>query len=119
MLATATRERASIISTARRQLMTYRDPVLARNTASSDFVINELMNADRPATLYIEACGEDDLRLRPLIRLFLTLAVGQLISTPPVIVNGREQIPHRPSAAAGDRRVRLGGSDGTDGDGAI
>jgi type IV secretion system protein VirD4 len=109
MLATQTRERASIISTARRQLMTYRDPVLAKNTASSDFAIDELMNADRPVTLYIEARGEDELRLRPLVRLFLTLAVGQLISTPPVIVDGNEQIPHRhPLLLAIDEFASLG-----------
>lgn len=38
------------------------------------------MNADRPVTLYIETRGEDELRLRPLVRLFLTLAFGALIS---------------------------------------
>jgi type IV secretion system protein VirD4 len=39
--------------------------------------------------------GEDELRMRPLVRLFLTLAVGQLISKPPIMVNGEERIPHR------------------------
>ncbi len=95
MLNTADRERASIISTARRLLRLYRDPVIARNTDVSHFAIDELMNADRPVTLYIETRGEDELRLRPLVRLFLTLAVGQLISKPPVLVDGRETIPHK------------------------
>jgi type IV secretion system protein VirD4 len=95
MLATPVRERGSIISTARRQLLTFRDPVVARNTASSAFAIDQLMNAARPVSLYIEARGEDELRLRPLVRLFLTLAIGQLVSQPPVLVNGREQSPHR------------------------
>ncbi len=95
MLSTADRERASIISTARRLLRLYRDPVVARNTDISDFAIDDLMNADRPVTLYLETRGEDELRLRPLIRLFLTLAIGQLISKPPALVNGLEVIPHK------------------------
>jgi type IV secretion system protein VirD4 len=109
MLSTQTRERASIISTARRQLMTYRDPVVAKNTATSDFSVDQLMNAERPVTLYIEARGEDELRLRPLVRLFLTLAVGQLISTPPAIIDGKEQIPHKhPLLLAIDEFASLG-----------
>jgi type IV secretion system protein VirD4 len=81
MLATAARERASIISTARRLLAIYRDPIIARNTSHSDFRIEDLMNADRPVSLYIETRGEDELRVRPLVRLLLTLALGQLISS--------------------------------------
>ena len=95
MLSTGDRERASIISTARRLLRLYRDPVVGRNTDLSDFSIDALMNADRPVTLYIETRGEDELRLRPLVRLFLTLAVGQLISKPPALLNGAEVIPHK------------------------
>jgi type IV secretion system protein VirD4 len=80
MLATAPRERASIVSTARRLLSIYRDPVVARNTSRSDVRIADLMDADQPVSLYIETRGEDELRLRPLVRLFLSLAIGQLIS---------------------------------------
>jgi type IV secretion system protein VirD4 len=105
MLATAARERAGIISTARRQLMIFRDPVLARNTATSSFTIDQLMNAEHPVTLYIEARGEDELRLRPLVRLFLTLAIGQLISKTPI---GNE-IPHKhPLLLAIDEFASLG-----------
>jgi type IV secretion system protein VirD4 len=81
LLATSARERASIISTARRLLAVYRDPIVAANTSRSDFRIEDLMNADRPGSLYIETRGEDELRLRPLVRLLLTVALGQLIST--------------------------------------
>jgi len=106
MLATQARERASIISTARRQLMIFRDPVLAENTFASSFTIDELMNADKPVTLYIETRGEDELRLRPLVRLFLTLSIGQLISKPPG-PNG--QIPHKhPLLLAIDEFASLG-----------
>jgi type IV secretion system protein VirD4 len=80
MLATADRERASIVSTARRLLRLYRDPVVARNTARSSFRIEDLMDAAQPVTLYIETRGEDELRLRPLVRLLLSLCFGQIIS---------------------------------------
>ena len=109
MLSTADRERASIISTARRLLRLYRDPVIARNTDISGFAIDQLMNASKPVTLYIETRGEDELRLRPLVRLFLTLAVGQLISEPAVLVNGIEMIPHKyPLLLAIDEFASLG-----------
>ena len=80
MLSTAVRERASIISTARRLLALYRDPVVARNTGRSHFRIEDLVSSQSPVTLYIETRGEDELRMRPLVWLFLTLALGQLIS---------------------------------------
>jgi type IV secretion system protein VirD4 len=80
LLATASRERASIISTARRLLALYRDPVLAANTSTSDFRIEDLISADRPVSLYIETRGEDELRLRPVVRLLLNLILGQLLS---------------------------------------
>jgi type IV secretion system protein VirD4 len=95
MLNTPDRERGSVISTARRLLRLYRDPVVARNTGFSHFNIDDLMDADRPVSLYIETRGEDELRMRPLVRLFLTLAVGQLISKPPALVGGEEVIPHK------------------------
>jgi type IV secretion system protein VirD4 len=80
LLATATRERGSIISTARRLLMIYRDPVLRENVSHSDFFIEDLVNARKAVTLYIETRGEDELRLRYLVRLLFNLIVGQLIS---------------------------------------
>lgn len=95
MIGTQDRERATIISTARRLLLPYRDPIIAKNTSSSDFSIDQIMNADKPVSLYIEVRGEDELRIRPLVRLFLSLMTGQLISLPPKVVNGREVGPHK------------------------
>lgn len=80
LLATASRERASIVSTARRLLALYRDPVLAANTSQSDFLIEDLVAGSEPVSLYIETRGEDQARLRPLVRLLLGLILGQLIS---------------------------------------
>jgi type IV secretion system protein VirD4 len=45
MMHTPDRERGSIISTARRLLRLYRDPVVARNTERSSFSIDQLMNS--------------------------------------------------------------------------
>lgn len=109
MKSTAEKERASIISTARTLLRIYRDPVVGLNTSHSDFTIDELMNGDRPVTLYVETRGEDELRMRPLVRLFLTLAIGQLISKPPTMVKGVEKIPHKyPMLLAIDEFASLG-----------
>jgi type IV secretion system protein VirD4 len=67
------------------------------------------MNGDRPVTLYVETRGEDELRMRPLVRLFLTLAIGQLISKPPIMVKGVEKIPHKyPMLLAIDEFASLG-----------
>lgn len=77
---TPEKERGSIVSAARRRLMRYRDPILAKNTSRSDFFIGDLMAHDRPVTLYIETRGEDQDRMRPVVRLLISLIIGQLIS---------------------------------------
>jgi len=71
------------------------DPIIARNTGHSDFRIADLMNHDRPVSLYVTARGEDELRLRPLIRLFLTMAMGRLCSAPLRLQAGQEVSPHK------------------------
>jgi type IV secretion system protein VirD4 len=49
----------------------YRDPVIARNTSAADFRIADLMNADRPASLYLVVPPSDLARTRPIVRLML------------------------------------------------
>jgi type IV secretion system protein VirD4 len=78
LLSTASRERGSIVSTARRLLAVYRDPILAKSTACSDFGLEDLQYAGKPVTLYVETSSEDELRLRPLVRLLLNLILTKL-----------------------------------------
>src|SRR5205814_1246099 len=53
MLNKSEEERSGILSTALAFLGLYSDPIVARNTATSDFRIRDLMQADHPMSLYI------------------------------------------------------------------
>jgi len=64
-------ERSGVVSTAMACLGLYRDPVIARSTSGSDFRIADLMNADRPSSLYLVVPPSDLVRTRPIIRLML------------------------------------------------
>jgi type IV secretion system protein VirD4 len=69
------KERNSVLSTAVTKLNLFMDPIVARNTSVSDFLIRDLMNHDRPATLYLVVPPSDKERLRPLLRLFITMLI--------------------------------------------
>jgi type IV secretion system protein VirD4 len=95
MLNKDVRERSGIHSTASLMLRLFRDPIVAANTARSDFRIDELMNGAKPTTLYIVTRGEDKLRLRPLVRLFLTMMFNRLSSADMRMAGGQPVSPHR------------------------
>ncbi|MBV9268034.1 MAG: type IV secretory system conjugative DNA transfer family protein [Acidobacteriaceae bacterium] len=69
---------SGVLSTAKTALTLYSDPLVAKNTAASDFSINDLVNADRPVSLYLVVPPSDKIRLRPLIRLIFTMIVHRL-----------------------------------------
>jgi len=71
-------ERSGVVSTALSFLSLYRDPLVAKNTAQSDFRISDLINLESPVTLYLVVRPSDADRLRPLIRLVLTQIVRRL-----------------------------------------
>ncbi|MGF1627277.1 MAG: conjugal transfer protein TraG [Alphaproteobacteria bacterium] len=64
-------ERSGVLSTAMSFLGLYRDPVVARVTCRCDWRIADLVNGDRPATLYLVVPPSDISRTKPLIRLVL------------------------------------------------
>lgn len=68
-------ELGSIVSTANTALKEYLDPVLAANTAVSDFCIDDLMNYRQPVSLYLVTPPSDLLRLSPIFRLFFEMMV--------------------------------------------
>lgn len=78
MLGTPARELGSIISTANNALSLYRDPIVGENTARSDFKIADLMDHDRPVSLYFITTPRNADRMRPLARLLLTQIVLSL-----------------------------------------
>ena len=69
---------SGVLSTAKTALTLYSDPLVARNTAASDFRIDDLVNYRRPVSLYLVVPPSDKIRLRPLMRLILTMIVNRL-----------------------------------------
>jgi type IV secretion system protein VirD4 len=67
-----------VLSTAKTALSVYSDPLVARNTSASDFAICDLVNHERPVSLYLVVPPSDKMRLRPLIRLMFTMVVNRL-----------------------------------------
>ncbi len=64
-------ERSGVLSTAMSFLGLYRDPVVATVTRRCDWRIRDLVEAERPVTLYLVVPPSDISRTKPLIRLIL------------------------------------------------
>ena len=97
MLDMAEKERASVISEVKGFLRLYRDPVIAANTAVSDFRIDDLVNHRRPLSLYIAVTVADQDRMRPLMRLVLAQILNRLT----------ERLEYRDGRAVAGYRHRL------------
>jgi type IV secretion system protein VirD4 len=78
LLDMADAERSGVVSTALGFLALYRDPVLARATESSDFTIEELVNGERPISLYLVVPPEEISRLKALLRLMINQILKRL-----------------------------------------
>ncbi len=78
MLDKEDRDFGGVLSTAKTALTLYSDPLVAQNTSASDFTINDLVNHERPVSLYLVVPPSDKIRLRPLIRLIFTTVVNRL-----------------------------------------
>ncbi|MBK6491632.1 MAG: conjugal transfer protein TraG [Sphingomonadales bacterium] len=64
-------ERSGVLSTAMSFLGLYRDPVIAEVTRRSEWRIADLVDGNRPTTLYLVVPPSDISRTKPLIRLIL------------------------------------------------
>ncbi|MGV7120505.1 conjugal transfer protein TraG [Sphingopyxis sp. 550A] len=64
-------ERSGVLSTAMSFLGLYRDPVVAQVTRACHWRIADLVEGERPATLYLVVPPSDISRTKPLIRLVL------------------------------------------------
>jgi type IV secretion system protein VirD4 len=69
---------SGVLSTAKTALALYSDPLVSQNTCASDFTIQDLVNNERPVSLYLVVPPSDKIRLRPLIRLVFTMIVNRL-----------------------------------------
>ena len=74
------KEAAGVLSTATRFLTLFRDPIVARNIAGSDFTINDLMNDEKPVSLYLVVPPSDIDRVKPLTRLMISQILRILTS---------------------------------------
>jgi type IV secretion system protein VirD4 len=91
---TPSKELGSIISTALNALALYRDPIVGKNTSRSDFKISDLMDNDRPVSLYFITNPNDLIRMRPLARLLITRIVDSLCGEMEYD-EGRSKAPHK------------------------
>lgn len=64
-------ERSGVLSTAMSFLGLYRDPTVAATTAACDWRITDLVDAERPVSLYLVIPPSDISRTKPLVRLVL------------------------------------------------
>lgn len=87
-------EAGSVLSTAKSYLALYRDPVVARNVSRSEFRIRDLMHAEDPVTLYIVTQPNDKDRLRPLVRVMVSMVV-RLLADRMDFANGRPVAQYR------------------------
>lgn len=71
-------DRSSVVSTVMGYLGIYRDPLLANCTKDSDFTVDQLVNAERPKSLYLVIPAGDIDRLRPIIRIMVNLICRRL-----------------------------------------
>ena len=95
MLDRPEKERGSVLSSAKVYMTLFADPLVAKNTARSDFRLTDLMNHERPVSLYIVTRGADKERLRPLVRLLLTMAMRQLMGAELRYEDGQAIMPHK------------------------
>lgn len=73
MASTPEKEFGSIQSTLETALSVYRDPVVAENMSSSDFKIADLMNHEKPVSLYLIVPPSDIDRMMPAFRVIVEL----------------------------------------------
>ena len=70
-------ERSGVLGTTISKLPLYRDPVVGMNISESDFTIDELMNGERPVSLYLVVSPADQARMQPLMCLIVSLIMSR------------------------------------------
>jgi type IV secretion system protein VirD4 len=85
-------ERSSVLSSALKCLSLFRDEIVAENTAACDFQLADLMQHERPVSLYLTVPPSDLSRTRSLLRL-LVQQLGRRLTERMVFRDGRSA-PH-------------------------
>ena len=84
-------ERSGVLSTAMSFLGLYRDPTVAETTSQCEWRIADLMDAERPVSLYLVIPPSDISRTKPLVRLILN-QIGRRLTEK---LEGQEGKHHR------------------------
>ncbi|MBX9616145.1 MAG: conjugal transfer protein TraG [Caulobacteraceae bacterium] len=84
-------ERSGVLSTAMSFLGLYRDPVVAAVTGRCDWRIGDLVDGDRPVSLYLVVPPSDISRTKPLIRLILN-QIGRRLTEDLQARSGRRRL---------------------------
>lgn len=84
-------ERSGVLSTAMSFLGLYRDPVVAQVTSRCDWRIADLVDADRPVSLYLVVPPSDISRTKPLMRLILN-QIGRRLTEGLEAARGRRRL---------------------------
>lgn len=71
MQSRAAEEQSSVLSTAATGFQLYQDPIISKNTAVSDFKLDDVMNYEKAVSLYLVASSADRAILQPIFRLML------------------------------------------------
>ncbi|MCL1132254.1 type IV secretory system conjugative DNA transfer family protein, partial [Shewanella sairae] len=88
------REAGSVLSSVKSYLVLYRDPVVAAAISKSDFKIKDLMNSDKPVSLYIITQPVDKDRLKPIIRIMMNMII-RLLADGLTFENGRPKANYK------------------------
>jgi type IV secretion system protein VirD4 len=94
VLKKAEKERASVVSEIGKRLSIYRDPLVAAATERSDFKVKDLMNHEKPVSLYLSIPYGSRHRMKPVIRVILNQIIRGLTAELH-FKNGRAVSPHK------------------------
>jgi type IV secretion system protein VirD4 len=86
-------EGGSVLSTVNNALAVFADARIKRNTANSEFYINEFEETKVPITLYLTIQYSDVQRISPLIRMFIMLFSRRFTSGETQATNRKFKIP--------------------------
>lgn len=89
------RECTGVLSSVKSYLGLYRDSIVAANTGRSDFRISDLMNYEKPVSLYLVVRPADKDRLKPLMRLILNQIVRNLTRDEMKFQKGRPETGYK------------------------
>ncbi len=79
LLGMAEKTRSGIIAHVEQALRLFGDPRLAENTSTSDLTASDLMDRERPVSLYLTLPGGEVDRLEPMLRLVLSQWLRELL----------------------------------------